>query len=383
MTRNNFIYPAFAKQTAQAFRSNLLTLLKTCWTCKIFDNKRVPGNPFGELVALEPLGSGLQSPEEIGLQSSAYILQGDPLRLLSSSTICGMPSGEVHRRGGPTTRNPRGGSDARTGTERTFIEYAQAATLIVKKIPGHELMAEQMSNLTVVRTVLIFGAWGLALPRAAPAFVSDDAGGVGFAGIDAWTALDALRAAVASTSTAAYPIVRPPGAFTLTQPNHVSCSAHARELPTDASRVVCGHLHAEVESQIFITSSSNPLLAQSSPSHPTSHPTFFPPALTLQTSAPTTLASALGSSASPTARASNGPPMHREAGVPPASRRTNIHVGLLDTNLNEWRMVLWFFPREAAGAPGRNKMVSAQSKSPRETLQIPGQNNDDGTPPPN
>ncbi|KAJ6558754.1 hypothetical protein DFH09DRAFT_922265 [Mycena vulgaris] len=74
---------------------------------------------------------------------------------------------EVHRRegkalasgagGGPTASNPRGSSDAGTDMERAFIEYAQAATLIVEKIPGHrdygrELTAEQKSNLTAVST---------------------------------------------------------------------------------------------------------------------------------------------------------------------------------------------------------------------------------------
>ncbi|KAJ6521073.1 hypothetical protein DFH09DRAFT_1331431 [Mycena vulgaris] len=49
------------------------------------------------------------------------------------------------------------------------------------------------------------GTWGSALSPAAPAFVPDDASGVGFAGVGARAALDAARATAAFTSTATYP----------------------------------------------------------------------------------------------------------------------------------------------------------------------------------
>ncbi|KAF7301034.1 MPN domain-containing protein [Mycena indigotica] len=87
---------------------------------------------------------------------------------------------------GPTTTNPTGSYDVGLDLERSFIEFAKAATLIVDNIPGHrdyaqELTEKQKSNLSAngqdllnllgrVRTTLVerYERWSQSPAASAP-----------------------------------------------------------------------------------------------------------------------------------------------------------------------------------------------------------------------
>ncbi|KAJ6563346.1 hypothetical protein DFH09DRAFT_1364143 [Mycena vulgaris] len=101
---------------------------------------------------------------------------------------------------GESTDSESGGSARRSRS--THERFAHQRRICASKASNYEPRRIPRARPPYVDTPAHAGAWGSTLPPAAPAFVPDNAGGVGFAGVGVRAALDAVRAA--PISSAAY-----------------------------------------------------------------------------------------------------------------------------------------------------------------------------------